>query len=347
MIDAYEIGIQLALQDGVSAGLQVINRELAEVDRAIEATSAKLASLEHVAQVALGASAAGVKLPSGGGSAVGSGTHPEPEASSGGAPRPEKDARDLAPISSLPAAGPGEAVRDARSPAAPAATNDQPELRPSPAAPLPPLEREDAPAMVRPAQSESVAPVDVAIASQVDAAAPVGVVSAGASAAPIAADQGAGVGAPVASPQTIVSRIAAPERLTGDAPVQRERAVTARIAHTVINRGAEAAPDRVPTTQDRTIGPATSVGAKAAAPWSGVETRVISPRATGATEPAAAPAARPSDRAQGMSGNIMLDGHLVGYWLSEQMAREASRPPSGTSFFDPRQSPAWTASGSL
>jgi hypothetical protein len=45
MIDAYEIGIQLALQDGVSAGLEVISRELAEVDRAVAATSAGIANL--------------------------------------------------------------------------------------------------------------------------------------------------------------------------------------------------------------------------------------------------------------------------------------------------------------
>ena len=43
----------------------------------------------------------------------------------------------------------------------------------------------------------------------------------------------------------------------------------------------------------------------------------------------------------------MLDGRLVGYWLSEQMARDASRPGGGTTFFDPRQAPAWTPSGVL
>jgi hypothetical protein len=115
----------------------------------------------------------------------------------------------------------------------------------------------------------------------------------------------------------------------------------------VVHPDAEGAKDRTPTAQGRASGPATSGAGKAAAPWSGVEMRVTSQRVAGATEPAAAPAARPSERAQGGGGNIMLDGHLVGYWLSEQMAREASRPPSGTSFFDPRQSPAWTASGSL
>lgn len=46
-------------------------------------------------------------------------------------------------------------------------------------------------------------------------------------------------------------------------------------------------------------------------------------------------------------GPVTLDGRLVGQWLSERMAREASRPGAGATFFDPRQGPAWTPSGAL
>ena len=46
-------------------------------------------------------------------------------------------------------------------------------------------------------------------------------------------------------------------------------------------------------------------------------------------------------------GVVMLDGRLVGQWLSERMARDAARPGAGATFFDPRQSPAWTPSGAL
>jgi hypothetical protein len=49
----------------------------------------------------------------------------------------------------------------------------------------------------------------------------------------------------------------------------------------------------------------------------------------------------------GVSGTITLDGHLVGHWMGDRMARDASRPGAGTTFFDPRQSPAWTPSGAL
>lgn len=44
---------------------------------------------------------------------------------------------------------------------------------------------------------------------------------------------------------------------------------------------------------------------------------------------------------------LELDGRVIGQWLNERMAREAGRPATGTTFFDPRQAPAWSPSGSL
>ena len=46
-------------------------------------------------------------------------------------------------------------------------------------------------------------------------------------------------------------------------------------------------------------------------------------------------------------GTVTLDGRLVGQWLSERMARDATRPGAGPTSFDPRQAPAWTPSGAL
>lgn len=46
MLEAYEIGISLALQDGVSAGINLIRQDLTTLDRAIAATSQNLAKLE-------------------------------------------------------------------------------------------------------------------------------------------------------------------------------------------------------------------------------------------------------------------------------------------------------------
>ena len=46
MPEAYEVGITLALQNGVSAGIELIQRDLAVLDRAIAVTSSNLAQLQ-------------------------------------------------------------------------------------------------------------------------------------------------------------------------------------------------------------------------------------------------------------------------------------------------------------
>lgn len=38
---------------------------------------------------------------------------------------------------------------------------------------------------------------------------------------------------------------------------------------------------------------------------------------------------------------MFLDGHYVGRWLSDHMAREASRPSATTTGFDPRLTPSY------
>ena len=58
MIEAYEIGIKLALENGVSEGLALVQRDLAAVDKAVEASAARLAMLARAAQAAVGGVAA-------------------------------------------------------------------------------------------------------------------------------------------------------------------------------------------------------------------------------------------------------------------------------------------------
>ena len=60
MIEAYEIGISLVLQDGVSDGIALIRRDLAALDRAIAATSQNLARLAAATPASI---AAPVRLP--------------------------------------------------------------------------------------------------------------------------------------------------------------------------------------------------------------------------------------------------------------------------------------------
>src|SRR5437868_12355 len=104
MIDAYEIGVQLALHDGVSAGLEVIGRELAEVDRAVAVTSAGLQQLARTADTAVKtvSAVAGARTP---GPSKAAAVDGPVEGSGGGAPRPAGpvSAPVAAPIA--PAAG--------------------------------------------------------------------------------------------------------------------------------------------------------------------------------------------------------------------------------------------------
>jgi len=38
---------------------------------------------------------------------------------------------------------------------------------------------------------------------------------------------------------------------------------------------------------------------------------------------------------------VFLDGHHVGHWIADHLARESSRPTAGTAAFDPRLSPSY------
>ena len=40
-------------------------------------------------------------------------------------------------------------------------------------------------------------------------------------------------------------------------------------------------------------------------------------------------------------GDVFLDGMRVGRWMSDNLAREATRPQAGSTAFDPRLGPTW------
>ena len=50
MIDAYTIGITIALDDGVSAGVATIKQDLLALDRAVQATAAGLLALRRLGE---------------------------------------------------------------------------------------------------------------------------------------------------------------------------------------------------------------------------------------------------------------------------------------------------------
>lgn len=58
-----------------------------------------------------------------------------------------------------------------------------------------------------------------------------------------------------------------------------------------------------------------------------------------------APPPQPAAEASSNGGDVMLDGARVGRWMAAALAEQAARPPSGPTFFDPSQSPAWNPAG--
>jgi hypothetical protein len=42
-----------------------------------------------------------------------------------------------------------------------------------------------------------------------------------------------------------------------------------------------------------------------------------------------------------LQGDVYLDGTRLGQWVADRLARDAGRPQSGTTGFDPRLGPAW------
>jgi hypothetical protein len=55
--------------------------------------------------------------------------------------------------------------------------------------------------------------------------------------------------------------------------------------------------------------------------------------------PTDAPEGEQAERA--IEGRLEIDGALLGRFVAEHLAREAGRPPSGMTGFDPLLSPEW------
>ena len=82
------------------------------------------------------------------------------------------------------------------------------------------------------------------------------------------------------------------------------------------------------------LGQAAMEAMPAAAPMPGAGAAVAPPRAY-------APAANSRTEGGPTGGDVFLDGARVGTWLADHLAREAGKPQTGATGFDPRMSPAW------
>lgn len=345
MIDAYEIGIQLLLQDDVSAGLVVINQGLAEVDRAIAATSADLAGLVREASQATKAVASATPgrvgsavLPQSsvvspaenvGAPGLGRAMGPAPARVASALTAPGEPIRGetvVAPVS-LATALPANAVERT--------AVDHPVEAVAPRSPVSPIApssevstaaRELTPERV--ASTPSVSPEPAVVTPSIRAE-PQEAIPASTGTAP--------GGRPALAPLPNVFRETA---LVSNAPVAMTASVNQSRVAAQTGGGQvalqQAAP-QVPSRQRER--PVASWGTSA---QQGQARREMRP-----AERAAAPAASARDQGGSSGGSVMLDGRLVGQWLADHMGREASRPPSGTTFFDPRQTPAWNIAGAL
>ena len=343
MVDAYEIGIELALQDGVSAGLEAVAKELAALDAAVAASSAGLMALVRTAGLAVEAVAAvggvRVRAPVAAPAAVGGGGT---DATAAPGERTVPVVRDEAQGATAPAAA---ALGVAERVAVPVTAVEMPGAA---------VER----ILVREVSRDVervpvVAPVAVVTR-------PADAVGAAPSPERVTAYCPDGSAVPVrALVRETVFEAGMPRDMAG-VRVGRDDLVAAGAAPAPILRAevARAMPERRAISLDGAAPPnrgAASAGfddgrRDAVAPMPGALTAGVAGSdgrgrggAAGASERTAAPmrmAAGP-----GGSGTVLLDGRLVGEWLIDRMARDAGRPGAGTTSFDPRQGAAWTPSG--
>ncbi len=344
MIDAYEIGIELALQDGVSAGLQVVTRELAAIDAAVAASNAGLVALTRTAAAAAAASGGAV-------------------------------ARAAKPIETKPVISVGErsGAGEATAPLTTtvADTADEMGLATPAAAPVVETSGEtggrsgDAP--VEQVQLAKSGPPEPEIAGTptfsetMEAAAPAQGLPPRADQAPVVTvnrlEAAASGRLDQAEPGTAPTIAATQAERSSDAVAsvapQRERLSAARATAPVAAERVRADVGRFRSDKEA-VAPAEPklrfAGADERPPPSAVAAVPQAPTAPMAglfAERAAAPQPESEGRGESGGGTIVLDGRVVGQWLSERMARDAARPGAGTTFFDPRQAPAWTPSGVL
>ena len=336
MIDAYEIGIQLVLQEDVSAGLEVINRGLAEVDQAIAATSANLAGLLQKAETGTKAVAVGMSAP----------TSPAPAIDHSAERTAEQVVQDLPPKSAVPVS----VTRSAEKANVPDAMAVAPSI---PAAPPPthaPSNDKPAslPSVIREETVASVAPISDSPAETIVSEEPAGKTNtesrpsesvALAPIVPAAPRQNE----PVHPPAVEVATAAHESPRSVRPPPSARPALTA-----FVNQARR--PDTSATQPEQARYQPTAVlpsrRERAAAPWSGRDTSRVRTETNVSQDRTVSQQTASQEPKQSADGTVMLDGRLVGQWLADHMAREASRPPAGTSFFDPRQTPAWNVSGS-
>jgi hypothetical protein len=319
MEDAYEIGIRLVLENGVSSGIAALKDDLAAYDRALMVTAGRLRTLSQASDGA--GIKAGLAAPAGAGTAgpaarsLARGEEPAtPDAEAG--PRREPPVPATPPVPSRPP----QAIM-AAAPAMPRVSLAGRVAGPLEGALRSPVAPEQPPrAAVEACQGATPpgrgqAPIPAAV-TMIAVSPP--------SYARYAPAFPTGQPPAVAAPEAPEGRDSRPVSMP--APDQRE-----------VRRAPLAARELFrPTTWDAVppSAPATASGAQVSAGSASAPTALAMPAAPVAAAASTGPT----------QGDVFLDGTRVGRWMSGRLARDVDRPQSGVTGFDPRLGPAWPGS---
>lgn len=375
MEDAYVIGIRLALDNGVSAGVSAIRDDLLKLDRAIATSTERLRQLQTVASST---------------TAVALGQIPAPHA-------PEQKPLALAEPQNPQATPPG--TRQSNDAPWPPPSDERQSINiPMPRAQTMPMQSEAVgPVLAMPNRASPPSPKVEAISSDMRASPERDIAPAERSAhqsdqkslSPISSPTPASVVAQfqiaslmpsITSPRQpkavpVLSTPAATPAFSLSAPPPREPAIVPVHSAAEIPRQTLAARDLSlpatapiaslptggghPTPPIGRLGASPPVGAPSPSPPTVMPlapqpprtptapARMIAapipppvPTAPPATLPQAAPHA-PSPTTGPTGGDVFLDGTRLGHWIATSLARSAGRPPSGTTGFDPRLGVTW------
>jgi len=312
MEDAYEIGIRLVLENGVSSGIAVLQNELTAYDRALLATTGRLRAVTEV-----GRGLAAKIIPGRSG----------PVAQS---PIPEK-------IAEFPATETG------RRQEAPAPVSPVPPMSPV-ITMLPQATLARAPALL-PATPRGRVPGTQDEAARLPAAPEVSVRT-----APQAPQRAAQQGHHSTPAVTVVA--VPLSNYTHYAPVSPADPAPAVVVAGGEERKLPpvTAPSQREDRQApiSTREPLRTSDWNMAPPGEGVAStgEPVPPRPESTPVAATEPASPVTDATppEPTQGDVYLDGGRVGRWVSDQLAREVDRPQSGVTGFDPRVGPTWPGS---
>jgi len=339
MIDAYTIGITLALDDGVSSGIAAIRKELMLLDGAVQSAASAMSGMHALAGVAdwtrfgdISAKSLGrpVSTPAPIAAETLQAFEPvaPPVQSSSPVTMPDWPAERVRPFT--PMAMP--AATEVSVQPAPAVVRTTPPPPPSPATVRPdePPSRKTAP--VVPAPPTAAAPTVPQSAPRAEApSAPAAVLP-----EKLALLAGRILPEPLAGtnvPPPQLPATTAPQR----APLPQRPELSLDIIPTVYRQEQPSAPFAAIQT---TTAIETAIAAQQAAPSPTTKTRAAPPDAQDdrrSVEPSMPPDAAP----QFAQADLYIDGAVLGRWVTRHLERQLIRPPSGIAAVDPRLTPGW------